>query len=1063
MDHEFRFTAEKIGSRIKLVRRHRFVQQKELRAFRLDDPDSQTPNSAGSFDLDALPEIAPGSYWGGVNFRFRLLSQFEIPHDWLHPALCLPLGDIGDVFNHPEALVMVDGKPLGSVDRHHHAILLGPATEGLHELVLEGWSGWSDYPPDFGSTKQLQMCNCYTVETNPELESFLILAECALETAQLLDTGGTERSRILDVLDQAFLVLDTRDPIGQAMHASAADALECLQTGLGQAGAPLDAELLGIGHAHMDIGYLWSVAETRRKCARTMSNVLGLMDRHPEFCFSHSQPATYAMAEEDHPDIFTRLRSHVDEGRWEPVGGMWVEADCNLPGGEALVRQIMLGRRWFADRFGSGAETPVLWLPDTFGFCWCLPQLMKLSGLEMMVTNKPNWNQHNRLPASTFQWQGMDGSRVPVHVLTTPREVDHLPFPTNYKSDLSGIEVKGTFTNAIDTRLQPLPICFGFGDGGGGPTEELIKRAEAFGCMPSMPRLRMGRVSELLKAVEEIADDLPVINDEIYVEGHRGVLTSQGWIKRANRLAEAALHRAELLCVLSGAGTMPGRLNEAWQILCLNQFHDILTGSCIADVMDQARHDFAEIFDICAEFESAALAKLGPGEIGVLNPGPTPRHCVALIEGPAPDDAVSQETEEGTLVGLPPLPGYGGAKLADGTPPGELSIQRQDGRIVMQNRWLRAEFSPEGGLEKLTDIDAGRELLAEGERGNQLWAFEDRPLSWDAWDIDPFFEDRSEEISGIDSLEITETGPLRVELKITRSYRNSRLVQHVRLTDRSPRLDFFTVIDWKERHVLLKAAFPVSVYSPKAACGQQWGKIDRPTTRNTRQEASKFEVCAHKWMAVHDGNYAVALLDDCKYGHDARGNVLRLTLLKSATWPDPDSDRCRHEFTYSIMGQEGAGFTGIRAEAEAMNHPVVVAPGLGEIVPPVAIDLPNILVETVKPPETGNGHILRLYESEGIKSTPVLTFPHDMHAVHVTDLHENEIEQCNLDGRQLALDLGPFQIITIRVQPSPGRSANPHLFFRSPAVSHEGALGGAEANALAHDGVWPRRERHFLR
>ena len=1015
MNHEFRFTAEKIRSRIRLVRAHRFLECRAIAPFRLQALSGPDAWEAPPECLDGLPEIAPGTYWGGVDLSFRLFSRFHLPADWENPGLLLQLGEIGDIFNHPEALVLVDGEPIGSADRQHHTISLDGCRPGQHRLILEGWTGWSDYPPDFGSRAKLCMRQCLAVETNPVLEELLIRAECALESALLLEPDSLERTAILDALDYAFFALDTRHPPGNAMHASAEEALDKLICRLERAGPPLDAALLGIGHAHMDIGYLWTVAETRRKNARTFSNVLRLMDQFPEYRFTHSQPALYAMTEEDHPVIFARIRSRVLEGRWEATGGMWVEPDSNMPGAEALVRQILLGRRWFRDKFGN-AETPILWLPDTFGFCWCLPQLMKLSGLKMMVTNKLNWNQHNRVPASTFLWQGMDGTRVPVHVLTTPRAVDHLPFPTNYKSDLSGAEVKGTLTNASETELRPLPICFGFGDGGGGPSEDLIRRAMAFRDMPFMPRIRMGCARELLDALAGTTNRLLVWDDELYFEGHRGVLTGQSWIKRANRQAEAALHRAELLCVLSGRTRMPAELTRAWKLLCLNQFHDILSGTCIPPVMRQARCDFAEVSQICKEMEDRVLADFGPGELGVLNPSPLPRHGLALVDGPPPDCAVLQETGRGTLIGLPSLQGYGCARIADEGSPGPLSVGHRDDRIVMRNSWVIAEIGPDGSLARLFDIRAGRDVLTPGERGNRLWAFEDRPLVWDAWDIDPFFEERAEEITDVRSVGVSEHGPLRIEVTVSRRYRRSLIAQRIRLNDRSPRLDFATRIDWHDSHVLLKAAFPALVAASHATYDIQWGRIDRPTTRDNPRDASKFEVCAQKWVALHDGSYAVALLNDGKYGHDVLDNVMRVTLLKSSTSPDPNADHGHHEFTYSIMGQQGAGFLGIRAEAEALNHPVIIGPGLGDLPQPVASDRPNVLIETIKPSEDGAGSVFRLYEAEGLRTSATLTFPHSIRSAVETDLLETVLKELRPEGRSLKIELGSHQIRTLCIE-----------------------------------------------
>jgi len=373
--------------------------------------------------------------------------------------------------------------------------------------------------------------------------------------------------------------------------------LEHLREDLAEAGAPQDVMLHAVGHAHMDIAYLWSVAQMRRKVARTASNALPLMDEYPSFRFSNSQAILYAFLEEDYPEIFERIRMAVARGQWEVMGGMWVEPDVNLSGAEALTRQFILARRYFRRKFGE-AETPVLWLPDTFGFPWSLPQLMAQAGIKWFCTNKMNWNQTNRMPSSTFWWQGIDGSQILSHVLTTPRDVQYLPFPTNYKSDLSAGEVLGTWehSTAKDT-IRDLPICFGDGDGGGGPTEGLIQTAKAYDAMPGMPTLQMSTVREAFEAIEMQAERVPVWNDELYLEGHRGVLTSNRWIKRKNRQAEVALHEAEALAVMHGHAV---DLREAWERLCLNQFHDVLTGTAIREVFDDAALDYAFVEAACA-------------------------------------------------------------------------------------------------------------------------------------------------------------------------------------------------------------------------------------------------------------------------------------------------------------------------------------------------------------------------------------------------------------------------------------------------------------------------------
>ena len=1011
MNHDFRFTAEKIARRIALARRHRFRARNALQVFRHERLEGV--EALPSADPTHLPEVPPGTYWAGVDEHFALHSQFNLPADWQAPALWLPLGHIGDIFNHPEALIRIDGQAIGSADRYHHTIALEGLTPGNHRLTLSGWTGWAGWPPDPSVRDRLLMPDCALVDLNPVLETLLVHAECALEVAELPDQDGEIQAAILDALDHTFLALDTRDPLGETFHGTAEAALSILQDGLAKVGNPSGENLLAIGHAHMDIGYLWPISEARAKNARSYSNVLRLMERHPDFHFTHSQPQLYAMTKEDHPEIFSGIEARVAEGRWEVTGGMWVEPDTNIPGAEALVRQILLGRAWFQETFGD-VETPILWLPDTFGFAWCLPQLMKTSGLKLLVTNKLNWNQHSRMPASTFMWQGMDGSRVPVHLLSTPRDVEHLPFPTNYKSDLTALEVQGTWDNAIAPLTKTLPICFGYGDGGGGPTDELIAKAQVLGDLPGAPRVTMGRASVLLDEVEAVAPHLSVWADELYLEGHRGVLTGQGWIKRANRKAEAALHRAELLLVMTGTNKMPDVLTEAWRLLCLCQFHDIITGTAIPAVMDEARAAFARVFEVCAEVEAKALSTLdATGPLAVLNPSPLPRHSLGLIADKAPEGITSQKVADGTLIDLPHLDAYQTKRLQPAPETRELAVRKDGPDIILENAQLRAAIGADGTLSALHDKTVDRAILQDGARGNQLWAFEDRPLVWDAWDIEPYFEDRAEEITDVRSIEITETGPLRVAVRIERAYRNSRIVQHIRLNDRSPRLEFRTEIDWHDSHILLKAAFPVRVAAPVATYDIQWGQIERPTTRDTPRDASRFEVAAQKWAGLHDGDYGVAILNDGKYGYDVSEHVMRLTLLKSSTSPDPKADQGQHEFTYAIMGQAGQGFRAVRAEAEAMNHPLLIAPALDRLQTPVVSNSETVIAETVKPSENGGGFVVRLREAEGQSATAQITFPVSAAQVDVVDLLESNLGDDGLSDNLNAF--GPFQIKTLRI------------------------------------------------
>ncbi|MEO0387584.1 MAG: glycoside hydrolase family 38 C-terminal domain-containing protein [Pseudomonadota bacterium] len=995
MTHENRFTAEKIAQRLKLIQPFVFRNRQALAPFSLLPLANARVPPPLDADQDGWARIPHNSYWGRQDLNFIMRSHFTVPRDWRgNLALHLPLGEAGDIFTHPEALVYIDGRPIASADRYHHTV---PLPEQLHDgqrhqIALHGWTGLAAWPPNPDSTEQLYMETCRLVTRDRPTQFFLWLANAALGTARELLDRRSERHNILTALDAAFLALDTRDPIGDAFYDSVPPALALLRRELARAGTPQDVMLHAIGHAHMDVAYLWPVAQVRHKVARTSSNALRLMDEYPSFRFSNSQAALYAFLEADYPQIFQRIQMAVARGQWEVMGGMWVEPDVNLAGSEALVRQLVLARRYFRQRFGE-AETPILWLPDTFGFPWSLPQLAKQAGITWFCTNKMNWNQTNRMPSSTCWWQGIDGTRILAHVLTTPREVQHLPFPTNYKSDLSAREVLGTWEHSTAKQaVRNLPICFGYGDGGGGPTEGLIQTAKAYAAMPGMPKLKMSSIEEAFNAIADEADTLPTWNDELYMEGHRGVFTSNGWIKRANRKAEIALHEAEALAVLYGHTV---DLTDAWQRLCLNQFHDILTGTAIREVFEDAAQDYAAIETAC----DTANAPVPLGEDFVVNTAPYP--VKPLVEA------------QGALHQMPEIPAYAARPLSAAVAPTPgLSLRRAGDRHVLENAHIRAEIDAAGRIARLFDKQASREVLSAP--GNEFQIYEDRPLVWDAWDIDPFYEDRPSHLGPAAALEIVETGPHRAALCVVHRFGGSEIVQHIRLTSAAHHLEFHTQVDWHETHTLLKVAFPTTILSPRATFDIQWGHIERPTHRNTSWDAAKFEVCAHRWADLSDGGYGVALLNDCKYGYDVRDRVLRLSLIKSATMPDIGADQGAHVFTYALLPHAGPWQRTVPAVAAGLNHGIRLA-GTAPRAPVLAFDAPNLVIETLKPADSGAGVVLRVFEAERKETTSTLRLPDWVRRATLCDLLETPETALEIVDGAVSLSLSAFQIATLHL------------------------------------------------
>ena len=1109
MHHDIRFTLRKITQRLKLIEPLVYREREPLAPFRFYGHGDVLADDRDHTSRRAPPiEIPPNSFWGRPRMEFVLRSVFSVEwangrmgeaagkrfaHSPIRPfahstarpfdrspirpfaySLFLPIGEAGD-FSHPEALVVIDDEPWAACDRHHQEVPLKPEhCDGeTHTLELRGWTGLGGWRSEV--EKPLYMGECAVVRVDGPTREFVALVRVALGVAENLPEDDPARARLLNALEVAFKILDTRDPLGgERFYESVGPALEALQGETAEAGPPLDVVIHAAGHAHIDVAWLWTLGQTREKSRRTFTNVMRLMEQFPEYRFTQSQPQLYEYVREDDPALFAAIRERVREGRWEPIGGMWVEADCNLSGAESLARQFLLGRRYFREHFGEGAESPVLWLPDVFGYAWALPQLIQQAGLKYFMTIKIGWSQYNRLPYDTFLWQGLDGTQVLTHFSTV--KAAGSPHASTYNSKADPSEALGAWSNFQQKELhKELLMAYGYGDGGGGPTREMLENIEIMGDFPGLPQVRSSSVREFFEAIDQgpWAPRLPTWDGELYLEYHRGTYTTQARVKRANRKAEFALHDAEFLAayasVAAGFEYPHGAFRAAWRTVCLNQFHDIIPGSSIAEVYEESLAQYEELMRDVAAIRDAALAALAGTDHWPLKTGdqsPVSRFQSSVILAnptsfPQPGIVFVQDGSSGYVRDGEPLqqqPSGKGAWIDAGElgpysivalervqlsgdlivkaepplpiPGPEESYIRAADRIVLENDLVRCEFdSFNGGLARFFDKTSGREVLPAGQYGNQFQAFEDRPLNWDAWDVDIFYDDKVWIAELPDSIEWIETGPLRQTLEIRRQILNSTIVQRISLNRGSARLDFETEVDWQERHVLLKVAFPVDILSPAATYEIQWGSVQRQTHRNRSWDWARFESCAQKWVDLSEGDYGVSLLNDCKYGHDVRGNVLRLTLLRSPTFPDPEADRGMHRFTYSLLPHAGSWDDRTIGAAYGLNDPVIVsqagdrhfesdghlpAPGLR---PPsfVSVDSPNVVIETVKVAEDGRGVIVRLYESQRMRGEVVLTAGFAIGEAWITNLLEEDAAALEVEGNRVRLQVRPFQILTVRV------------------------------------------------
>ncbi len=1068
MLHSVRWTTKKINQRLALIAPLVYRRSHPIAPFRYLALASTEEHALAGPEVDdsGWTVIEPETYWGAWVTDFMLRSRFQVPAGWdaVSPvALFLPLGDAGE-FVHPEALAYVDGEPYAACDRYHHEIALPDRwRDGReHLLALHGWTGNGGAARGEMGTK-LYMRPCLVVQIDQPTRDFVVAARVALGIAEHLDENEPARAYLLNALDDAFKILDTREPFGEGFYASVGPALAALRRGIAEAGPPLDVDVAATGHAHIDVAWLWPLAQTRRKAGRTFHTVLRLMEQFPDYHFTQSQPQLYDFVRQDYPALFEAIKGRVKEGRWEITGDMWVEADCNLSGGESLARQFLLGRTFFREHFGMGTSSRVLWLPDVFGYAWALPQLIKQADLDYFFTIKIGWSHYNRLPYDSFWWQGLDGTRVLTHFSPTPETGS--AYASTYNARARPQDVLGTWTNFrqkdlsghVGDHTPPLLMAFGFGDGGGGPTREMLENLREMASFPATPRVQQKSVGDFFDDLQATAGDrLPTWNGELYLEYHRGTYTTQSRNKRANRKSEFLLHDAEFLATLAsvvdaGHAYPAETFRDAWRLICLNQFHDIIPGSSINAVYVDSQRQYAEIHAMATEVRDAALqavaAKLG-GDMLVANPTSFSRSDLAFmpgslaagrhLQGADGEPLQTQATAGGMLVqmrNLAPL-SVTSLRLADGDAPSNGTSLSATSELL-ENELLRVELNQAGDITRIYDKAARREVLAPGTVANQFQAFEDRPMSWDAWDVDIFFEDKLWTAEPASSVRVVESGPLRATLEIRRRILDSDYVQRISLAHDGARLDFDTTIDWHQRHTLLKVAFPVDILAAAATYEIQWGNVQRPTHRNTSWDWARFETCAQKWVDLGEGDYGVSLLNDCKYGHDIRGNVIRMSLLRSPTMPDPEADQGEQRFTYSLLPHAGSWGETTIAAAYALNDPLIVAnvselsqgdgsrdartevrTGEPRTLSLVAVDHPNIVVETVKQAEDGRGVIVRCYESQRRRGPITLRTGFPIAEAWRTNLLEENQERLEARGNQVGLPVRPYEIVTLRLVPA---------------------------------------------
>lgn len=973
--------------------------------------------------------------WGGYDQTTWFRMYVTVPKQFsgkrvvalLNPCAHSHVAGVGPHHESGEGLAYVNGVPTQGIDRNHECLVLADKAKSgtRYDIALECC------PSTRFDSSHVFSCADIAV-MHQELWDFYWDGLAYMDVLHFLPPTDTARLRLCDLLIQSARMLDIDNKDDDTLVASAVKARQFLYKGLKAFPASEhDGALALIGHSHIDTAWLWPLRETKRKVGRTFSTMLRLMEQYPEFHFSASQPELYMFVKENYPALWKELKRRVKQGRWEPCGATWVEQDSNVSGGESLVRQLLYGNRFYEREFGKRSK--VAWLPDAFGFPWSLPQLLVRSGIETFHTIKISWSKYTKFPYGYFWWQGVDGSRI--------RAV--MP-PVNYNGDTTPEQCSQQWNDFQQKHLvSEVPFSFGYGDGGGGPSHKMIEYGKRYANIVGLPRCRFSRTEDCFDRLHAgvAAEKLPVHNGELYLELHRGCQTTQARTKRNNRKCEWLLHNVEWLsawAALHGKSYDHETINAAWRILLTHQFHDILPGSSITEVYSDADRNYGRIrtmleplLETAQEYLADNIDTTGEGvPIIVWNPISWTRNDVVSAKVKVPRGAFHVVDFNGNIIpsqkiakneilfearDVPAL-GYALYRVMPGAAPAPSSPLKVTTR-TLENQYVKVNLDNHGRFKRVFDKQANREVLAEGEKGNALQLFEDRPAANDAWDIDYNFEETLYEPGKAVSMDVIEKGPVRAVVRVVRQTEKSAFTQDITLYASSPRVEVNMQVDWHEKRRLLKVAFPVDILSSRATYHVQFAAVERSTHENTAFDHARFEVPAHHWADLSEADYGVSLLNDCKYGYDVKDNVLRLSLLRSPIDPDPRADEGEHHFTYALLPHTGDWRTRSVQEGYALNAPLLATAvnastgALPDSAAFVTTDRPNVIIETIKQAEDSNAIVVRLYEAHGARGPVKIQFTAPVSNVVECNLMEDpETEIPANKDNSITLQIKPFEV-----------------------------------------------------
>lgn len=992
------------------------------------------PENADEDPVPFEPFDCKTMHWYGPDIHYWFRADVTVPESfdgkplWMH--VCTQIDEWDDAKN-PQFLLFVDGKVTQGIDMNHRDVLLTRCAKAgeTYRLELQAYTGILH--TEFNLIVDLR-------EIDPEIQGLYYDLAVPLQAFPRLEPDGKPRRDLERVLNDAVNLLDLRHPYDGNFYQSVSEARAFLKQALyTDLAGDDDVIATCIGHTHIDVAWWWTVAQTREKVCRSFATVLKLMEEYPDYKFMSSQPQLYYFLKERYPELYEQIKKRVAEGRWEPEGGMWVEADCNLTSGESLVRQFLYGKRFFKEEFG--VDNRILWLPDVFGYSGALPQIMAKCGIDYFMTTKLAWNQFNKMPYDTFRWRGIDGTEILTHLITTLGVgQDEKDFFTTYNGMLHPDAILGGWHRYQQKDINnDILISYGYGDGGGGPTREMLETSSRMDKgIEGVPKVRQAFARTYFDELKERVEGnkrLPTWEGELYFEYHRGTYTSMARNKRSNRKAELHMMDLELLGVLADPKVAypDAELDGLWHGILINQFHDILPGSSIHEVYEVTKKEYEEMeaqISVLTDERVRALICEGEG-VTVLNTTGFERDDVVELGDCGAEALLDengsvypvQQTRKGAVAFVKDLPSkgyktFGKVSAGEEKRPFCLSPDSH----ALETPFYQVVFDKNGCIGQIYDKENDRNVLKPGEAGNLMRVYEDKPIYYDNWDVDIYYTEKFWDVTDLRGFSWVEMGPVRATLRLERQFSHSTITQEIHFYADLRRIDFETTVDWKEHQSLLKVHFPVDVHTDEATFEIQYGNVTRKTHRNTSWDKARFESCGQKWMDVSEGHYGVSLLNDCKYGHSVKDSCIGLTLIKSGTEPNPTTDQEMHFFTYSLYPHaETWKAAGTVPQAFFLNQPALVSKGgkPGESFSLASLNVPNVVLETVKKAEDGDGVILRMYECENARTPVTLTFNRPFASAESCNcLEEPDGEPVKVDGNKVSFLVKPFEIKTIRIR-----------------------------------------------